>query len=49
MKVAEAVQHMTKSYLHRILDSFTKDVAAERHTIRQAMIKRTELLTLPTA
>lgn len=25
MKVADAVEHMTKAYLHRIIDSFTKD------------------------
>lgn len=48
MKVAEAVQHMTKSYLHRIVDSFTKDFPkTDEQRSREIIVKNTTDLTDP--
>lgn len=46
MKVTEAVQHMTKSYLHRIIDSFTRDFPKpDEERARSIIIKNVEELT----
>jgi hypothetical protein len=48
MKVSEAVEHMTKSYLHRIIDSFTKDLPKpEEERAREIIVKNAEELTDP--
>ena len=46
MKVADAVQHMTKSYLHRIIDSFTRDFPKpDEERARSIITKNVEELT----
>lgn len=48
MKVAEAVQHMTKQYLHRIIDSFTKDITKpDEERSRELVVRNAEELTDP--
>jgi hypothetical protein len=48
MKVAEAVQHMTKQYLHRIIDSFTKDITKpDEDRSRELVVRNAEELTDP--
>lgn len=46
MKVAEAVEHMTQFYLHRVIDSFTKDFPKpEVQKAREIILKNSEELT----
>jgi len=46
MKVSEAVQHMTKQYLHRIIDSFTKDITKpDVERSREIVVRNAEELT----
>ncbi len=46
MKAAEAVQLMTKSYLHRVIDSFTKDLPkADEDRSRNLILKNLDELT----
>lgn len=46
MKVSDAVQHMTKSYLHRIIDSFTRDFPKpEEERARSIITKNVEELS----
>jgi hypothetical protein len=46
MKVAEAVQYMTKSYLHRIVDSFAKDFPkTDEERSRTTIVKNADELT----
>jgi hypothetical protein len=48
MKVTEAVQHMTKAYLHRIIDSFTKDIAKpDEEKAREIIVRNASELTDP--
>jgi hypothetical protein len=48
MKVAEAVQHMTKAYLHRTIDSFTKDISKpDEDRSRELVIRNAAELTDP--
>ncbi len=48
MKVAEVVQHMTKQYLHRIIDSFTKDITKpDEDRSREIVARNAEELTDP--
>jgi hypothetical protein len=48
MRVGEAVQHMTKAYLHRIIDSFTRDlVKPDEDRSREIIVRNTEELTDP--
>jgi hypothetical protein len=48
MKVAEAVKHMTKAYLHRIIDSFTKDITKpDEDRSREIVVRNAEELTDP--
>jgi hypothetical protein len=49
MKVPDAVQHMTKQYLHRIIDSFTKDITKpDEERSREIIVRNAEELTDPT-
>jgi hypothetical protein len=46
MKVADAVQEMTKSYLHRIIDSFTRDFPKpDEDKSREIILRNVEELT----
>lgn len=46
MKVADAVEYMTKAYLHRIIDSFTKDFPKpDVERAREIILRNTEELT----
>jgi hypothetical protein len=46
MKVEEAVQHMTKSYLHRVIDSFTRDLPkGDEDKSRDLILRNIEELT----
>lgn len=46
MKVSEAVQHMTKQYLHRIIDSFTKDITKpDEDRSREIVVRNADELT----
>lgn len=48
MKVSDAVQHMTKQYLHRIIDSFTKDISKpDEDRARELVVRNAEELTDP--
>ncbi len=48
MKVSEAVQHMTKWYLHRIIDSFTRDFPKlDQDQSRDTIVKNVDELTNP--
>ncbi len=48
MKVAETVRHMTKQYLHRIIDSFTKDITKpDEERSREIIARNAEELTDP--
>lgn len=48
MKVSEAVQHMTKAYLQRIIDSFTRDFPkTDEERAREIIVKNAEELTDP--
>jgi hypothetical protein len=48
MQVAEAVQHMTKAYLHRIIDSFTKDISKpDEDRSRDLVVRNADELTDP--
>lgn len=49
MKVSEAIQEMTKSYLHRIIDSFTRDFPKhDEERAREIILRNVEELTDPT-
>jgi hypothetical protein len=46
MKVSEAVEHMTKQYLHRIIDSFTKDITKpDEERSREIVVRNADELT----
>lgn len=46
MKVSDAVQHMTKAYLHRIIDSFTRDFPKhDEEKSREIIVKNVDELT----
>lgn len=46
MRVSEAVQFMTKAYLHRIIDSFTKDLTKpDEERSREIIVRNEEELT----
>ena len=48
MKVEDAVQHMTKSYLHRVIDSFTRDFPKlEEDRSRDIILRNIDELTEP--
>jgi hypothetical protein len=48
MKLAEAVQYMTKAYLHRVIDSFTKDISKpDEDRSREIIVRNDEELTDP--
>ncbi len=48
MRVEEAVQHMTKAYLHRIIDSFTRDFQkGDEDKSREIILRNAEELTDP--
>lgn len=48
MKVEDAVQHMTKSYLHRVIDSFTRDLPKlEEDRSRDIILRNIDELTEP--
>jgi hypothetical protein len=48
MRIEEAVEFMSKSYLHRILDSYTKDtIKPDEETSRKQVIKDQEILSNP--
>lgn len=48
MKVEDAVQHMTKAYLHRVIDSFTKDLPkGDEDKSRDLIIRNLDELTDP--
>lgn len=48
MKIADAVQHMSKSYLHRIIDSFTEDIPKrDTEHSRNTIVRHAEDLSDP--
>ncbi len=48
MKVSEAVEYMTVKYLHRIIDSFTKDLPKQdEDRTREIILRNVEELTDP--
>jgi hypothetical protein len=48
MKLGEAVQYMTKAYLHRVIDSFTKDISKpDEDRSREIIVRNDEELTDP--
>lgn len=48
MKVSEALEHMTKSFLHRLIDSFTRDLPKpDEEKAREIILRNSEELTDP--
>ncbi len=46
MRVAEAVEHMTKAYLHRTIDSFTRDLPKpDEEKARELIVRNAQELT----